>query len=258
MKTMNPRITSWDGKRVWIIGASTGIGAETARLLLKKGARVVLSARRTDLLAQVADAHPHALIAGLDVIDHQSVIAAYRRIDAQWQGIDLVLIVAGGYSEMRADTFDLSAANRMVDLNIRGVLHCLDVVLPALLVQKHGAIGIVSSVVGYSGLPKALIYGPTKAALINLCESLYLDLRPQGIGVYMINPGFVDTPLTAANDFPMPALISPQQAAIELVSGMEQGMFHIHFPRRFTNWLRLLRLLPYRLYFWLIHKGTGL
>ena len=166
--------------------------------------------------------------------------------------------MSSAYAEMRADNFDLDAANKLVDLNLRGVLNCLDPVLPALLRQGTGAIGIVSSVAGYSGLPRALIYGATKAALINLCESLYLDLRPQGIGVHLINPGFVDTPLTADNPFPMPALITPEEAARHIVSGIGRGAFHIHFPRRFTNWLRFARLLPYGLYFKLVHKVTGL
>jgi short-subunit dehydrogenase len=159
---------------------------------------------------------------------------------------------------MRADDFDLAVANKIVDTNLRGTLNCLDAVLPVLIAQKQGGIGIVASVAGLSGLPQALIYGPTKAALINLCESLYLDLRPRGIGVYLINPGFVATPLTASNEFKMPSLISAQTAAQELVRGIEQGEFNIHFPRRFTNWLRLLRLLPYPWYFRIIHKVTGL
>lgn len=255
---MNPKIKDWRGKRVWIIGASTGIGAETARLLLANGASVALSARRKDLLESVADGHPNAQIVVLDIIEHATVVAAHNAILQQRQTIDLVLIVAGGYNEMRADTFDLAIANQMIDLNLRGVLNCLDVVLSSLIKQHNGGVGIVASVAGYSGLPKALIYGPTKAALINLCESLYLDLRPRGIGVYLINPGFVDTPLTATNDFPMPALMTATDAARELVLGIERGEFHIHFPKRFTNAMRMLRLLPYRLYFWLIHKGTGL
>jgi short-subunit dehydrogenase len=131
-------------------------------------------------------------------------------------------------------------------------------VLPILLKQGAGGIGIVASIAGLRGLPQALIYGPSKAALINLCESLYLDLRPRGIGVYLVNPGFVETPLTAGNDFAMPALISASTAAAELLRGLERGEFHIHFPKRFTNWLRLLRLLPYHWYFWLVHKATGL
>lgn len=255
---MNPVITNWDQLRVWVIGASSGIGAETARLLLAKGARVALSARRLDLLHTVANFHPRALIAGLDIVDPDSVQTAHAQIVKEWQGVDIVLIVAGAYNEMRADSFDLAIARNMLELNVHGPLNCLDVVLPDLLAQGHGAIGIVSSVAGYSGLPKALIYGPSKAALINLCESLYLDLRPRGIGVYMINPGFVDTALTAGNDFPMPALMTSPDAAREIVRGMERGDFHIHFPKRLSNVLRFLRLLPYRLYFWIIHKGTGL
>ena len=255
---MNIPIQNWSNRRVWIIGASSGIGAATAQLLLKKGALVALSARNADGLFATAGGHPCSMILPLDVTDHDALLQARDKLMANWHGIDLVLVVAGNYDEMRADSFDLARANAMVGLNLGGVLNCLAAVLPTLLVQGSGALGIVSSVVGYRGLPKALIYGPTKAALINLAESLFLDLRPRGIGVYLITPGFVATPLTADNDFPMPALISAQQAADDLVKGMERGDFLIHFPRRFTNVLRLLRLLPYRLYFALIHKGTGL
>jgi NAD(P)-dependent dehydrogenase (short-subunit alcohol dehydrogenase family) len=255
---MNPRIADWSRKRVWVIGASTGIGQACAHLLAGLGARVAFSARSIDKLLATTAGTARALVAPLDVTDRASVGAAGDRIVAEWGGIDLVLVVAGGYNEMRADSFDLKTANDMIDLNLRGVFNCLDVVLPQLLRQGSGGIGIVSSVAGYSGLPKALVYGPTKAALINLTESLYLDLRPKGIAVYQINPGFVETPLTADNDFKMPALMKAEDAALEMVDGIERGQFHIHFPKRFTNWLRLARLLPYRLYFWLIHKVTGL
>jgi len=255
---MNPRITDWRGQRVWVIGASSGIGAETARALLARGAKLALSARNRDGLQTIAADHFDALMLPLDITNHAEVIAARDRILASWGGIDLVLVVAGTYNRMRADDFDLAVAESMVDTNLRGPLVCLDAVLPTLLSQGHGGIGIVSSIAGLSGLPQALIYGPTKAALINLCESLYLDLRPRGIGVYLINPGFVATQLTAGNEFQMPALIPASTAAAEMLRGIERGEFHIHFPKRFTNWLRLLRLLPYRWYFWLIHKATGL
>ncbi len=255
---MNRKIRDWIGQRVWVIGASTGIGAETARLLLSKGARVALSARRAEPLREIAGNRPSAVIAPLDITDHATVLAARDQIVQAWNGIDLVLIVAGGYNEMRADSFDLGKINQLIDLNLRGVFNCLDAVLPGLLTQGSGGIGIVASVAGYSGLPKALIYGPTKAALINLAESLYLDLHPRDLAVYLINPGFVETPLTKDNDFKMPALISATTAAGSLVAGIEAGHFHIHFPKRFTNWLRLARLLPYRLYFPLIRKVTGL
>jgi NAD(P)-dependent dehydrogenase (short-subunit alcohol dehydrogenase family) len=255
---MNPRVKDWKGKRIWMIGASSGIGVAAAHLLADRGASVAFSARRLDKLDSTITGVPRALAAPLDVTDHASVANACATIVDAWGGIDLVLVVAGGYSEMRADSFDLAAANSLLDLNLRGVFNCLDVVLPLLLRQGAGGIGIVASVAGYGGLPRALVYGPTKAALINLAESLYLDLRPRGIAVYQVNPGFVATPLTANNDFAMPALMSAQDAAEAMVEGIEEGQFHIHFPKRFTNAMRFARLLPYRWYFWLIHRVTGL
>ena len=255
---MNPRIDNWSGKRVWLIGASSGIGAACAGQLLRLGARVALSSRNAGAIERAAGLDPQALAAPLDVTDHASVLRARDKVVAAWGGVDLVLVIAGGYNEMRADSFDLAQANALIDLNLRGVFNCLDAVLPLLLAQGAGGIGIVASVAGYGGLPKALVYGPTKAALINLTESLYLDLHPRGIAVYQINPGFVDTPLTKQNDFQMPALMSADAAAAAMIDGVKRGQFHIHFPKRFTNCLRLARLLPYRWYFWLIHKVTGL
>jgi NAD(P)-dependent dehydrogenase (short-subunit alcohol dehydrogenase family) len=255
---MNPKIRDWHGKRIWIIGASSGIGAETAKLLLNKGASVALSARNEKDLVYVANAQANAIIAPLDITDYDTLVDAHKRLIALWGKLDLVLVVAGGYNEMRAQSFDLNAANRIFDLNVRGVYNALDVTLPTLLKQGYGNIGIVGSVAGLSGLPKALAYGPSKAAIINLCEALYFDLRPKNIGVSLISPGFVATPLTVGNDFKMPALITAEEAAEEIVDGLERGQFHIHFPKRFTNWLRFARILPYALYFGLLHRVTGL
>ncbi len=256
--SMNPRVSDWNGRRVWVIGASTGIGAETARMLLAAGARVALSARQADALHEVAAGHRDAQVLPLDVTRHEQVLAARDALMNVWQGLDLVLIVAGAYHEMRVDNFDMQMVDRLIDVNLRGVFHCIDAVLPVLLQQPGGGIGIVSSVAGYSGLPRALAYGPTKAALINLAESLYFDLHPSGHSVYLINPGFVATQATAGNDFDMPGLISAPEAAGHILRGIERGAFHIHFPRNFTNWLRVARMLPYRWYFWLTHKVTGL
>lgn len=256
--TMNPRISNWKGRRVWVIGASSGIGAETARTLLALGARVALSARKADALHDIAAGQRDAMVVPLDVTRHEQVLAARDELVNAWQGIDLVLIVAGAYHEMRVDNFDMQMVNQLIDVNLRGVFHCIDAALPVLLKQPGSGIGIVSSVAGYSGLPRALAYGPTKAALINLAESLYFDLHPRGHSVYLINPGFVATQATAGNDFDMPGLISAPEAAGHIVRGIERGAFHIHFPRNFTNWLRVARMLPYRWYFWLTHKVTGL
>lgn len=254
---LNPRIESFKGQRVWVIGASYGIGASIARELLARGARVALSARDRDKLAAIAQG-ADAIVAPLDVTDLASVHAARDAIVRAWGGFDLALIVAGTHVEMRAQTWDLAAAKKLLDVNLIGPLHCVDAILPVLRAQKSGGIAIVSSVAGYIGLPKALIYGAGKAALINFTESLYGDLHPEGIGVYLINPGFVDTPLTQKNDFEMPALMSADDAARATLDGIAAGDFEIHYPKKFTRWLKLLRTLPYAQQFAAVRKVTKL
>jgi short-subunit dehydrogenase len=159
---------------------------------------------------------------------------------------------------MRATAIDLPDLLRHHEVNTVGALHLLHAVIPPMLARGQGHLSLVSSVAGFRGLPQSLAYGPTKAALINLAETLYLDLQPRGLGVSVINPGFVQTPLTAHNDFHMPALISPEEAAQAIVQGWSRGEFEIHFPKRFTRVMKLLRLLPYRLYFAAVRRITGL
>ncbi len=265
---LNPPFADWRGRKVWVIGASYGIGAAIARELMARGAKVALSARRRDLLKAVAGRHRDALVLPLDITDAGSVHAAAAAIDKAWGGFDLALVVAGTHVEMRArlprqdsgtedaPAWDLARARRLLEVNLNGVLNCVDAILPVLARQGSGGIGIVSSVAGYVGLPRSLIYGASKAALINFAESLYGDLRPQGIGVYLINPGFVDTPLTQRNDFAMPALMKAEDAARATLDGIAAGEFEIHYPKRFTAWLKLLRLLPYRLQFAAVRRAT--
>ncbi|MGC8507219.1 MAG: SDR family NAD(P)-dependent oxidoreductase [Thiomonas sp.] len=252
--SLNPHIDGWNGRRVWVIGASTGIGRATAIALLQRGARVAVSARSAQALQSIDSALPLPL----DATDAAAVQTAMQTLQRDWGGLDLLLYCAGTYRPMRATAFDLASALQHDDVNYRGALHALAAVLPVLTAQRTGHIALVSSVAGFGGLPQAMAYGPTKAALINLAETLYLDLHPLGIGVHVINPGFVETPLTAQNTFAMPALITPEQAAQALLQGLEAGRFDIHFPRRFTLWLKLLRLLPRGLYFSLISRFTGL
>jgi len=269
---LNPPFADYRGRRVWVIGASYGIGAAIARDLLARGARVALSARKRDLLQAVAGGHGEALIAPLDVTDVASVHAAAQAIERAWGGFDLALVVAGTHVEMRAHLgraagggdaeadaphWNLARARQLLEVNLLGALNCVDAILPVLARQTSGGIGIVSSVAGYVGLPRALVYGASKAALINFTESLYGDLRPQGIGVYLINPGFVDTPLTQKNRFTMPALMKAEDAARVTLDGIAAGAFEIHYPKRFTRWLKLLRLLPYRLQFAALRRATG-
>lgn len=255
---LNPRILDWRGQRVWLVGASSGIGEALARALLARGARLAVSARRASALQSLAQSGPERCIAlPLDVTDAQAVRAAATGLVQAWGGIDLVVWLAGTYAPMRADSFDLASAREMLDLNLGAVYNGLDALLPVFLTQRHGGIALVSSVAGYRGLPRALAYGPSKAGLINLAESLWLDLHPRGIGVWLVNPGFVATPLTAKNDFHMPGLIDTDEAARQLIRGLERGGFEIHFPRRFTWWMKLLRVLPVRLCFALLRRTTG-
>jgi NAD(P)-dependent dehydrogenase (short-subunit alcohol dehydrogenase family) len=255
---LNPRIESWTGRTVWLVGASTGIGRATAERLHAAGARVVVSARSAEALDGFVGTHPGSDAIALDATDRDAMRDAAAHIVAAHGRIDLAMYCAGTYTAMRATAFDLDVVLRHVQVNYVGALHLLDAVLPQLLKQRSGHLSVVSSVAGFRGLPQSLAYGPTKAALINLAETLYLDLQPLGIGVSVINPGFVETPLTAVNDFKMPALITPEQAALEILKGWQRGEFEIHFPKRFTRWLKALRLLPYGAYFAAVRRSTGL
>ena len=251
---LNPRIVSWADRRVWIVGASSGIGAATAALLIERGARVAVSARSAGALA--ARFAGKALVVPADVTDAPGLRAAAHHIAADWGGIDLTIDFAGTYREMRPWTMDLAEARAIVELNLVGAFNLLDAVRPYL--KSGSGFGVVASVAGYGGLPNSLAYGASKAALINLAQSLWLDYRARGVAVYLINPGFVETPLTAKNRFPMPFLIPAEQAARAIVKGLERGAFEIHFPRRFSQLLKLLNLLPDPLYFWCVRKFTGL
>jgi short-subunit dehydrogenase len=250
---MNPTITDWQGKRVWLVGASSGIGAAMAGELAGRGARLALSARHLDKLQALAI--EDALLLPCDVTHGASLAAARRGLVAAWGGVDLVVYLAGDYVPMGADNFDLAVAEQVVAINFNGAMRLAATVLPDL--RPGGGIAFVASVAGYRGLPRALCYGPGKAALIHFAEVLHLDLAPKGIGVWVINPGFVATQLTARNDFAMPALLTPAQAAIAAVDGFKSANFEIHFPKRFTRLVKFFAHLPYRLYFPLIRRFTG-
>ncbi|MCC6657024.1 MAG: SDR family NAD(P)-dependent oxidoreductase [Rhodocyclaceae bacterium] len=254
---MNPPIRDWRGKRVWLMGASSGIGAALAPALAAAGARVALSARRAERITALAHDLPGALVLPCDATDAAAIAQARDRLAAVWGGLDVAIYLAGDYAPMRIWDYAPKAAGHMVAVNFAGAMAFAAALAPLLLKQGDGQLAFVSSVAGYRGLPKALVYGPTKAALINFAETLWLDLAPRGVGVRVINPGFVATPLTAQNDFAMPALITPQQAAGEILRGFATDAFEIHFPKRFTRLLKLLRLLPHRLYFPLIRRLTG-
>ena len=255
--SLNPAVADWRGRVVWIVGASSGIGRATASQLHAGRALVVVSARGAAALNEFVAGHPGSVALPLDVADRAAFSTALQQLLSLHGKLDLAMYCAGRYQAMRATEFDLDEMQRHLQVNYVGAMYMLDAVLKTVIAQGHGHISLVSSVAGYRGLPKAMAYGPTKAALQQLAETLYLDLHPLGIGVSVINPGFVATTLTAGNAFTMPALLTPEQAASHILQGWARGRFDIHFPKRFTFWLKLLRLLPYGLYFAAVQRTTG-
>ncbi|QZA76374.1 SDR family NAD(P)-dependent oxidoreductase [Deefgea tanakiae] len=251
---LNRPIEHWAGQRVWLIGASSGIGAALAKHALAAGASVILSARRQPQLALVAQQHPKAMVLPFDVLDTAAWQSSYTEIVSRMGGIDLVVFCAADYRPERTWEVNPSTAAQTLQINLGSVYTGLATILPDLIARGSGGIGLIASVAGYMGLPNASVYGPSKAAMINLAEILYGDLHPKGLNVYLINPGFVKTHLTAKNEFTMPALQTPEQAASAIWQGISAGKFEIHFPRRFTQMLKFLQLLPYRCRFALLSK----
>jgi short-subunit dehydrogenase len=256
--TLNTPIRDWANQRVWIIGASTGIGKSLADALLAKGARVAVSARRAQVLDEAYAQQSRALRVPLDLTDAAAVAKGLDDIVATWNGVDLVIVMAGTYHAIRAWELTDALVRETMQVNVYGVMSASALLTQYFLKQGSGHLSVVSSVAGYRGLPKALVYGPSKAAIINFAETLYIDLSEKGIGVSVVNPGFVRTPLTAGNTFNMPHLIEPEEAARQMILGYERGDFEIHFPRAFTRQLKFLRLLPYKWYFKLVKRSTGL
>lgn len=246
---MNPVIHSWANQRIWLIGASSGIGAALAQQALGAGAHLALSARRQAQLELIAHNQPRAHVIAFDASEPTAWPAAYAAACAAMGGVDLVVFCAANYRPERSWEVTPAGAAQTLAINLGAVYSGLASILPAMLAQGRGGIALVASVAGYMGLPNASVYGPSKAALINLAEILYSDLHPKGLSVYLINPGFVKTELTAKNEFTMPALQTSEQAAQAIWRGISAGKFEIHFPRRFTQFLKLLQLLPYRLRF---------
>lgn len=243
---------------VWITGASSGLGRELARQYAQAGHQVCVSARNTDALDELAetcrDADGGIHVFGLDVTDMTQVSACFDRISETVGVPDLSVLNAGTHIRNSAGNFDRDVFRKLMDINYMGAVNCLQVVIPAYLEQQRGEIGVVSSVAGYQGLPNASAYGATKAALINLCESLQPELAAANVDLRLINPGFVRTPLTDLNEFPMPFLMEVEDAAARIVKGLEGRGFEITFPRRFTWMLKILSILPYSVYLRLTRK----
>lgn len=231
-----------DTETIWLIGASEGIGAALARAYAHRGARLILSARSAPRLEGLAASlGPGHFAVACDVSDRASVDAAVAEIAARGP-VDRVINMAALYDPGRTVEVDPDTASRIVDVNLTGSFNIARAAVRVL--RPGGQLALCGSVAGYVGLPQGQIYSATKAGVINLAESLRIELRGRH-DVRLINPGFVATRLTQKNEFNMPALIQPAEAAAQILKGLDGRAFEIHFPRRLTLGLKLLRLMPY-------------
>jgi NAD(P)-dependent dehydrogenase (short-subunit alcohol dehydrogenase family) len=247
------------GQRLaWITGGGTGIGRALAHRLAAHGWQVVVSGRRVEPLAETAAAAPGRIHTWpLDVTDLDAVRRAVPAIEEKHGPIALAVLNAGMYQPVKLDSFKAELMAEHMRVNYQGVVNAMDALLPPMRRRKSGHMVLVASVAGYRGLPLASGYGPTKAALINLAESLKYLFEKEGLRISVCNPGFVETSMTEGNRFSMPFLMKAEDAAAALERGIEKRKFEIAFPTRFVLILKFLRALPYALYFPLIQKSTG-
>ncbi|MBA2552760.1 MAG: SDR family NAD(P)-dependent oxidoreductase [Geodermatophilaceae bacterium] len=230
------------GSRIWVTGASSGIGAALARELEERGAQVAISARRKDKLDEVADGRMH--VVPVDVTDKEAMLAAAASIRAEFGGIDVVVLNAGAWDQVRVDRWDSEVFRRHFEVNLMGLVHGVEAVLPAMLDAHAGMIVGIASVAGYRGLPNSEAYGATKAAQINLLESLRVDLRRRGVKVQTVCPGFVKTEMTERNSFPMPFIIPAERAARYIADGIAKEKAEVVFPLPMMLMMKTARLLP--------------
>jgi NADP-dependent 3-hydroxy acid dehydrogenase YdfG len=234
----------------WVTGASSGIGRATALALVAKGWRVAVSARRHDLLAELVAHNPQHMFAyPCDITQPNQVQGVVAQILTDLGRIDLALLNAGAYYPDQVRSLDIDHVKQQFDVNVFGTVNCVQAVMPHMLQRNAGHLALVGSVAGYNGLPKAFSYSATKAALINMAETLKVELNHTNIKVQIISPGFIETPATAQNSFKMPGLMKVEDAAEALIKGLASHSFEVLFPKGFTWVMRILNILPYPLYF---------
>jgi NAD(P)-dependent dehydrogenase (short-subunit alcohol dehydrogenase family) len=243
---------NFDNARVWLTGASSGIGEALVPVLIGAGARLAITARRADRLERLALTHgrhdrPLLVLPG-DVTDREAMLAIVRTIENAWGGLDLALLNAGAGKGVTIRDFSARAFKSTMDVNFFGVLHGIEAVLPGMMARRAGRIAGVASLAGYRSGPGLAGYGTSKAALIHALDSLRFGLVPFGIGVTVINPGFVRTPMTAVNRYWMPAMIEADTAARIIVRGLRRDRKEIHFPIRLSWTLKVMRVVPFPVY----------
>ncbi len=240
----------------WITGASTGIGRRLAVELAQSGWRVAITARRVELLQELAAQHPNLVAFAGDVTDAAGMAALVEQIEQESGPIMLAVLNAGTYKHESIEAINVPDFTHTIATNLLGVVHGLVPLLSKMRARRSGQVAIVSSVAGFTGLPGSLAYGASKAALINLAEALQIEAAPHNIKIQVVCPGFVDTPLTAQNQFPMPFMISAEVAVSHIINGLSSSKFEISFPWPMVMLLKVLRRLPYWLYLPLVRKAT--
>jgi len=243
-------------KKIWITGASSGIGKALAEKFASEGWKVAISARRKEILDKIAN---NANISSypLDVTNQDQINNVFTKIINDFGNLDLCVFSSGTYDPKLEQEINIKQNQFVMETNFFGVLYCIKSVEKYFKEKKDGHISIVSSIAAYRGLPNSSGYGPSKAALTNLTESLYFDFKKYNVRISLVSPGFIKTPLTDKNDFPMPFIKSPEFAANKMFKGLtETKAFEIHFPKALTLLLKLLRILPYKIYLFLVDKGV--
>lgn len=237
----------------WVTGASQGIGAAVAMRLARDGWTVAVSARnleKLNALTNEATDLPGSIVAfALDVTDPGASAETFAEIEARLGPVDLAILNAGTHQPIDGTKLSVDPVRRLMEINFMGTVHCLAPVVEKFVARESGRIAVVASLAGYRGLPTSSGYGASKAALINMCEALRPELEAKNVTLFCVTPGFVKTPLTDKNPFPMPFLIDVETAAERIVKGVAGRGFEITFPRRFAYIMKLLRVLPYAIYF---------
>jgi short-subunit dehydrogenase len=243
-------------KKIWITGASSGIGKALSEKFASEGWKVAISARRKEILDEMAKTK-NIFSYPLDITDQDQTNNVFSKIINDFNNLDLCVFSSGTYDPKLEQEINIKQNKFVMDTNFFGVLHCIKSVEKYFKEKKNGHISIVSSVAAYRGLPNSSGYGPSKAALTNLTESLYFDFKKHNVRISLVSPGFIKTPLTDKNEFPMPFIKSPEFAAEKMFNGLTKSKaFEIHFPKTLTFILKFLRILPYKIYLFLIDKSV--
>lgn len=245
-------------KVIWITGASSGIGKSLALKFAKEGWIVAASARREDLLQDLNKENNNIHSFPLDVTNIEECKYTFNQILEKFKEIEISFFGTGIHDPKSEKKFDLEKIKKITEVNYFGTLNCINSVYDYYNQKQGGQISIVSSVAGYRGLPAGGAYCASKSALSSFAESLHFEMKRKNVRISLISPGFIKTPMTDMNDFPMPMIKTPEFAAEEIYKGLIKGKsFEIHFPKSFTFIMKLLRILPNFIYFKLVEKGMS-